>query len=193
MLYWGVLIYYKLKVQRSSPSLSVQSALRALILYPIVLLVTWVPNALILTTGEEKGSTSVRMLIINSLSIWQGGVTALIFIFNSKETRKQWQLLFGKLFPRSLGWIIPSRRLDSRTASNFSTTASSANISMSCQDFDSDPLNSDFEDDEVYFGQRPSVLEGRLTGFALGDIRNPLGSDSNVSTETSERESQAVL
>ena len=95
MTLWGTVIYYKLRIQQIPTTKTVQSALRALLLYPIVLFVTWFPNAIVLTADQETAENSTRMLIINCLSIWQGGLTAMVFFTNSGESRAHWKNLFS--------------------------------------------------------------------------------------------------
>ncbi len=106
MTLWGILIFHHVRIQQIPTSKTVSSALQALLMYPIVLFITWFPNAIFLTAGIEQSSGQEVMLAVNSLSIWQGGLTAIVFFYNSKESRTHWfnvfKVCFGTCFPAKL-------------------------------------------------------------------------------------------
>eukprot|EP01038_Epipyxis_sp_PR26KG_P009536 gene9536-12844_t len=97
---WYLLIMWKVKSTGVQFTASVQKLLKSIIFYPFVLFICWFPNAVqTITLPDSKyPANCLPVVLINSLSILQGGFTALLFFYNSKESRKLWKNLFINLY-----------------------------------------------------------------------------------------------
>ena len=190
MTTWGSLIFYRLTIQQISTTKTIQSALKALIMYPIILFITWCPNAILLTMDIESSMGSPLMLVVNSLSIWQGGLTAIIFFVNSRESRAHWINLFRVMC--GYRCACQKGRSDSSTVghnqtspAHSATLSSSVDSSMSgfirrLRSVDRTPLTSassaygsgaiceDFESDDTYYGRTSIVASSRVTSTGTG-------------------------
>jgi hypothetical protein len=95
MILWAVLIYHKLRIQQIPATKTVISALRALLQYPAVFFFTWFPLAILLGGfAVHDDLSSTPMIVCDALSIWQGGFTAIVFFYNSQESRTLWYNFF---------------------------------------------------------------------------------------------------
>jgi hypothetical protein len=184
MTLWGILIFHRVRVQQIPTSKTVKSALRTLLMYPIILFITWFPNAIFMLAGIEGISGPHVMIAVNSLSIWQGGLTAIVFFYNSKESRTHWYNVFRVFFAccfsknsndrdstietdgsdaqsgSSLGRFLRRiRRVDTNTSSTAET------------------VEEDFESDDAYYGRSEassSIGYGRDSSIALNEFKNPI-------------------
>ena len=99
MVLWGVLMYRKMHPAEkdgatAAPNPAVVTALRAMIAYPLILMVCWLPNALqINIAGSDGDADTTPLVVINSLSIMQGLFTSTAFFYNSREARNSWYAL----------------------------------------------------------------------------------------------------
>ncbi len=152
----GILIFYRLRIQQIPTTKTIQSALKTLTMYPLVLFITWFPNAV--TISMDAAMDSKLMLVVNSLSIWQGGLTAIIFFVNSRESRAHWINLFrvmcGCCFidnHRERSTITKLSSTETKTVDNSfiafikrlrsvdqTPSLSSTYVETSCEDFESD-------------------------------------------------------
>lgn len=94
MMYYGYLIYRHIYIDKHVPSEKVMFALNLLIYYPISLFITWFPNAVLDACSDANmNEDGPVMVIVNTLSIWQGGCIAIIFFVKSREARHHWKVL----------------------------------------------------------------------------------------------------
>eukprot|EP01038_Epipyxis_sp_PR26KG_P012203 gene12203-16347_t len=106
MSYWYLVIYYKVVIKKVRCSDTTIKSLRALILFPMILFICWVPNEIGVISRDQPPANNPFMIVVNSLSLMQGGMTATLFFFNSNESRKNWYMLishFYRLFKGSSG------------------------------------------------------------------------------------------
>lgn len=94
---WGLRIYWKLKVDQIPTTPAVSAALESLVLYPLILIVCWLPNEVMLIFFGRYPADNVYVVLANSLSILHGGFAALIFFYKSKECRVNWVKLWRRL------------------------------------------------------------------------------------------------
>jgi hypothetical protein len=126
MLTFIALIVYKLQIQHIIPNRTVYSALRALMQYPAIFFVCWFPNALF-----PQNAPTAWQIAIYCLSTWQGGLTAIAFFMNSRESRMLWGNVFSQY------WCCCRRSIDLDT------------VLLTVIDVE----NEDFESDDAYYGR----------------------------------------
>ncbi len=176
MTLWGILIFHRLRIQQIPATKTIRSTLRALLAYPIILFITWFPNAIVLISGVETAAGSPRMIVINSLSIWQGGFTAITFFINSQESRAHWIYLFKMLFGccRSKG-SNSTRDSVSDGSGGLSGFLSKLRV-VDSRSSTADTIIEDFESDDAYYGRDNSMTEegSRESSIALNQFNNPI-------------------
>ena len=199
MTYFGVVIFYRLQVQHLQTSKTVQSALNALLLYPIILFITWFPNAIVLAADREDSMASPQMVVINSLSIWQGGLTAIIFFINSRESRAHWINVLEVFRTFCCCCLIKRNKQDGdNIESRESSFAEPANLSeimraSAVSDFvrrirnvDNrgsnihGPIQEDFEPDDAYYGRDTTMTTSTRPTIDDSSARNTGASISMV-------------
>lgn len=72
----------------------------ALSLYPIILIVCWLPN-LVISTVNNYGYvyTGNAFIVLEILSGQTGTLTAIVFFYKSKEARRRWNKLLSTALP----------------------------------------------------------------------------------------------
>jgi hypothetical protein len=135
MTFWASCIIYKLKIQKLPMKKTVQTALRILFQYPIILLITWFPSTIFLTIKPHTELDSIDFIVLYSLSVWQGGFTAIAFFIRSRESRQCWYQLFARCF---------------HCLRNYNTDDLESMELMSVHDYQSEE---DFESDDAYYGR----------------------------------------
>lgn len=151
MALWCLLIFHKLKIKNIQTSRVGDSDLNTLKQYPIILFITWFPNAFFLLTFSESSKSQMTWSIVDSLSIWQGGLTAIAFFVNSLESRLLWHHL---VFTRCFGCIVKQNETDTLSISSYAT----------------------FESDDVYYGRDSDRSQSFSKGLNL-DVINPVFED----------------
>ncbi len=146
MIYWGVLIFYKVSIQHIQSSKTVHSALHALFAYPLVLLFTWFPNTLLTTILPGVSQQSTAWIVVECLSIWQGGLTAIIFFRNSRESRMLWYGLLTQHCVKGINTQRPSEMPERMTTPDQITAVHTEND------------EEDFESDDAYYGRQNRVF-----------------------------------
>lgn len=165
MSYWGFCIYYAIRVQRIEPTPMVLSALNILIYYPIIIFVTWFPNAIMETINDDNlAQDGWTMVLINSLSLWQGGLIAITFFIKSREARYHWYYFFAAFCGDSCHRVLRTltvsvaahdvdmyseRDVRSERGSQQSQDQSSTHSFSTLRQTE---IYEDFEDDNVYRG-----------------------------------------
>ncbi|KAJ1440513.1 hypothetical protein B484DRAFT_443433 [Ochromonadaceae sp. CCMP2298] len=94
MFYWGVLVYLKVRANTGTTP-AVRNAMNMLFLYPVIIMVCWIPNALQTNIDPDRAANSTTVVSINCISIMQGALTACVFFGNSREARNNWVRLLG--------------------------------------------------------------------------------------------------
>jgi hypothetical protein len=145
MTFWGFLIFYKLRIQQIRASQTVRTAVRTLFVYPIVLFITWFPNAFLASCFPNVSQTSDIWLAIECLSIWQGGLTAIIFFRNSRESRILWHHFF------LLHCGLPCCLLFNRN-SEIASRVTETRLTLTLEELAND-TREDFESDDAYYGR----------------------------------------
>lgn len=97
MIGWGLRIYWKLHVEKLQCTPQVLAALQSLFAYPVLLIICWLPNELMLILYPHKPADNPYVVVVNSLSICHGGFAALYFFCKSKEFRTNWSKLLRNL------------------------------------------------------------------------------------------------
>jgi hypothetical protein len=158
MILWGSIIFYKIQFQHMSTTKTVQTALRTLFQYPIILFITWFPYTIFLVADTSADRSSLAWVIIYSLSSWQGGLTSFVFFANSQESRSLWNNLFTQCCV-CFGYCCRKPEDDTR---NLITVTSAAEF---FEDSSPSPANTnnkmnheDFESDDVYYGREPPMI-----------------------------------
>jgi hypothetical protein len=206
MMFWGILIFHRLRVQQIPTTQTVLSALRALLLYPIILFITWFPNAIVLTSGLETAAHTPRMIVINSLSIWQGGLTAIVFFRNSRESRGHWYNLFSlclgacgcsprKSEPRDTmaGYVPSTPTKSSSSIGTFINRLRGVDPDGEIQSHYSaqSMIEEDFESDDTYYGRTNDL---GLSQSAASTLPTHTTNNTHSSGKTgSERESTSSI
>jgi hypothetical protein len=136
MVYWGLRIYWVLNVRRERTTPAIFSALELLFMYPIVFIICWLPNEIMLVFYPSYQASNPSVVAVNSLSILHGGVTAIIFFYKSREFRSNWINLF-------------------RTTFNYQAFQSFSDAEDRYSDTISNSIEnySDFADDDYYRGE----------------------------------------
>ncbi len=155
MLSWGILIYYKLGVQEITASKIVLNAVRTLFIYPWILFFTWFPNVLLFTLYPSYPQDSDAWLVVQSLSIWQGGLTAMVFFYNSRESRMLWYGLLTKCCGRKVDSTLTERMTSDRITG---TTTE----------------DMDFESDDAYYGRTDDNSEPSRQQSDVFTNNNPM-------------------
>jgi hypothetical protein len=158
LLFYSVLMFYKVKIQQIPMTKTVQTALRTLILYPVIFFITWVPNAIFIASLEGEEHSDFVYYIIMSISMWQGGITAIVFFLNSRESRLLW---YNLLFIRCFGCF----RCQLQTSHNEPESV--------------DVSEEDFESDDAYYGRltdpQPEIeIISKNAHPDVGVINNPI-------------------
>jgi hypothetical protein len=151
MAYFGCVMFYKIRIQKVQCSPSVVNAMNTLFIYPIIIVFCWLPVALQAAIYPGYAANSNIIVGVTSLSILQGGLSALAFFVNSKETRNNWLNLFAKLFPFCAGFLLAKKPKEAEAVSR-------PTISYATED------EEDFADDEEYTG-------GKSMGFRPSSAR----------------------
>jgi hypothetical protein len=140
MIYWGLMMYRKLQIDKSQCSPAVLNAMKTLFIYPIIIVVCWLPQALLNTFSPDLPADSKEVVGVNSLAILQGGVSAIAFFYNSKETRSNWMNLFITVFPHCAKFLAPSAKNVAEDNPSRKTIVYS--------------VDEDFEGDDFTYGQK---------------------------------------
>jgi hypothetical protein len=149
MILWAVLIYHKLRIQQIPATKTVISALRALLQYPAVFFITWFPLAILLGGfSVHDDLSSPPMIVCDALSIWQGGFTAIVFFYNSQESRTLWYNFFMNRCCCSTGFAEQDIEKARLTYAN------------------NDHFEEDFESDDAYYGRITNDLGQSLSSSA---------------------------
>jgi len=172
MVYWGVLMYMKVNSDASQCSPAVINAMRTLFIYPIIIVMFWMPQALLNTFDPDLPAKSRKVVGVNSLAILQGGVSAIAFFYNSKETRSNWVNLFITVFPFCAKYCASSKAAKP-TADDNNQGQSRATIVYA--------VDEDFEGDDYYTGKSESAVDSSSRPTDLSAVISPL-SDLTVST-----------
>jgi hypothetical protein len=150
MIYWCFKIFYNIKIQQIPPTQTVRSALFALMRYPIILFLTWAPYTIWIFISpyfQQDSNLSDVEIVLSCFTIWQGGITALGFFYNSQESRAQWISLFHRC-GQTCGLISLQQDGGSRTMRLSSTL-----MDVNTTDFKNISVAEDFESDDVYYGR----------------------------------------
>ena len=172
MVYWGVLMYHKVHSDASQCSPAVINAMRTLFIYPIIIVMFWMPQALLNTFDPDLPAKSRKVVGVNSLAILQGGVSAIAFFYNSKETRSNWVNLFITIFPFCAKFCASSKAAKNTTDEN-NPGLSRATIVYT--------VDEDFEGDDYYTGKSESAADSNSRPTDLSAVISPL-SDLTIST-----------
>jgi hypothetical protein len=170
----GVIIFYKLRIQQIPRTRTMRSALRTLLRYPVVLFVTWFPNALYLLLYPDVVTENKGWIIVDCLSIWQGGLTAIIFFISSHESRALWANLLTRLVQRC--GICRSKGAEE----DMDNSLLSVNELLAAVE--------DFESDDAYYGRNSAGVpqNNRESLVAMSRLHNNDSSIGNSSGTGSE-------
>jgi hypothetical protein len=167
---WGSLIFYKLRIQHVKATKTVKTAIRTLFAYPVIICLTWFPTAMLITIFPTVSQQSTAWIVCECLSLWQGGLTAIVFFRNSRESRMLWYGLLTQCF--RCNWLAqrPSELPDRVTGDRFTNVVA--------EDYD----EVDFESDDAYYGrfqQERSFSVGTpqsrdVNAIALAEYTNPI-------------------
>lgn len=158
MAYWGARIYHKIRIQKVECSPAVVNAMNTLFIYPFLIVLCWLPEALQTVFYPDYSARSHVVIGVTSFAISQGGLSAVAFFVNSKETRTNWLNLFVTLFPFCVGVITPVVQVTEHTPER-------PTIAYQVED--------DFEDDDVYTGKSESQPSG--VAARISTTLSPLG------------------
>jgi hypothetical protein len=174
MALWSILIFYKLSIQQIVPTEAVMTALRTLVLYPLVFFICWFPNSTVLTAGLDASMGSARMVFIYCLSTWHGGLTAIIFFANSSQSRSLWtQFLITNCF---CAHLFLTSTTDEKPSISVRWTAVGAATASSNQTVTS-RIREDFESDDTYYG-RSTV--NPMAGYGISSMTSGTRPDSII-------------
>jgi CBS domain containing-hemolysin-like protein len=179
MATWCVLIAYKLYHKQIQTTRTVNTALRTLIQYPLIVLLMWFLNMLgILLNGALPVLDSfLAGVIIMCIASWQGGVTALAFFISSRESRLLWFNIFRKIYRSSCSYCC----LINNSSSLMLTRRSHADGVDEAADLE-DEMNieeEDFESDDTYYGRLGSIEDDQQRRqstephISMTEIKNP--------------------
>ena len=181
MTLWGTLIFYKQRTQQIVATKMVRTAIRTLFVYPIVLLFTWFPNAFLITLFPSYPQDSTMWIIFECLSIWQGGLTAIVFFRNSRESRMLWyglliQCCKSRLIPQRPSIVTTGRESElSGTRTTLTKIEHAPNVAI--DDFDGE----DFESDDAYYGRNRSSSQTSTDDAKIfSNTENPIWSHSDL-------------
>ena len=169
MVYWGGRMYYKVRIEKTECSPAVRDAMNTLFIYPIIIVLCWLPEALQAVAYPGTPANSPWIIGVTSVAIFQGGCSAIAFFCTSKETRLNWLNLCITLFP------FCARHL---TAHAKTTEVAPDRPTLAYGAYD------DFEDDEVYTGKSESAASGtaqvQVTMSPMGGMRDSAAIDNDV-------------
>lgn len=172
MVYWGVRMYHKVHSDPAQCSPAVLNAMRTLFIYPIIIVVCWMPQALLNTFDPDLPADSNKQVGVNSLAILQGGISAIAFFYNSKETRSNWTNLCITLFP-CCAKCLAAPKAAKKAEEHNAHGQGRATIVYS--------VDEDFEGDEYYTGKSESAMDSAARPTDLSTTLSPL-SDLTIST-----------
>lgn len=158
MVYWGALMFRKIQIEKSECSPAVTNAMNTLFIYPVIIVVCWLPEALQATFNPDLSAGSNVVVGVSSFAIAQGGVSAVAFFINSKETRTNWTNLIVQVCPRCAKFISP-RTQQTEVAPDRPTLFYVAE---------------DFEEDLVYSGKSESLAAGQARASIATPTISPL-------------------
>jgi hypothetical protein len=155
MALWSILIFYKLSIQQIVPTETVTSALRTLILYPLVFFVCWFPNTTVLTSGLDAPLGSPRMVLIYCLSTWHGGLTAIIYFSNSSQSRSLWAQFLSKHCCCLSYFVGATAATEEKPSLSVRWTVPGASPGVANPPSDPPIISpaEDFESDDAYYGR----------------------------------------
>jgi hypothetical protein len=177
MLVWCFLIVRKLKSQQISPTKTIQTSLRTLFQYPLILLICYFPNAIFLVAGLNGPQKSTRMIVMYCFSTWQGGLTAIAFFINSRESRQCWWHLFRRCFlPCHLSCCC--RTVEAEEPDEYDTThiavAYSHHNNNNSNSQLQEEIEEDFESDDAYYGREKSASSVQISMAEIKSTENPI-------------------
>jgi hypothetical protein len=92
MLYWGIIVYLKMRNRQDTLSSVVIKTYNRVFLYPFAMILFWFLNfvSIDLPQGDENLFSGLSMLF----GVSYGTATAVIFFVKSEEARSRWAELF---------------------------------------------------------------------------------------------------
>lgn len=155
MVYWGALMFRKIKIEKSECSPAVINAMNTLFIYPVIIVVCWLPEAIQATFSPGYSAGSHVVVGVNSFAIAQGGVSAIAFFVNSKETRYNWINLAAKVCPICAQFITPQTQ-QTEVAPDRPTLFYAGD-------------EEDFEEDSVYKSESLPSGQSRISMTSFGE------------------------
>jgi hypothetical protein len=185
MIMWACLMWWKLPreplidMRNSSSSLQfkeqsiktkrIRGIVGTLFRYPLILLITWLPVVVFLFSGIQADQKSTITVTVCCIYTWQGGLTAIAFFLNSRESRQCWYQLFM------------------RCCSCFTTDTDEVRQRQDTWSADTNAtiqlLAEDFESDDVYYG-RTNHREVGEEIISNESLPSPSMSDQHISMIT---------